>query len=194
VAGTIATPKTDLYGTPDDLFASLHREFDFTIDLAASHEHLTRIREQDQEYEILAPANHKLPRWFGPGGIVEDALAADWGQERGFLNPPFSLIHQLVPKACQSARAGALVVMVCKVLSDTAIWHEYVMPFADRVRLIRGRLSYIQIGRDGAKSGPATFPAGVVIFRPGLERTPGQQFEACDRLGRPLQARLLEAA
>ena len=191
MAGAIQTPVTDLYGTPAPLFAALHEEFGFTIDLAASHAMPVRFEKKGRVYELDAQATNLLPRWFGAGGIAEDALSADWSTERGFQNPPFSLVHQFIPKAVESARAGGLVVALIKVLSETAIWHECVMPYADRVRFIRGRLSYGQL--DGTKAS-ATFPSCIVIFRPGLERTPSPQFVSCDRVGRPLPARLLEAA
>ena len=46
----------DNWGTPNDLFSSLHKRYQFTLDAAADE------------------SNHKLDRWFGSGGVREDAL------------------------------------------------------------------------------------------------------------------------
>lgn len=58
---------TDEWPTPPDLFAELHREFDFTLDPCSTHENAT------------------CPRHFTR---TEDGLAQPWGQHRVFMNPP----------------------------------------------------------------------------------------------------------
>lgn len=58
----LSTGKDD-WETPADLFAELHREFDFTIDAAASD------------------TNHKLPKYYTQ---ETDGLAQSWEREREY--------------------------------------------------------------------------------------------------------------
>lgn len=64
----LSTGKDD-WETPADLFAELHKEFNFTLDAAASD------------------TNHKLPRYYTE---ADDGLAHSWEGERVFVNPPYS--------------------------------------------------------------------------------------------------------
>jgi len=69
-------------GTPPDLFAQLHSEYRFTIDVCAS------------------AINHKLPCYLTK---EDDALDADWSGERAWCNNPFDdiapwLAHALEPE------------------------------------------------------------------------------------------------
>lgn len=66
--GAALTSLREDWRTPPDLFAALHREFNFTVDAAAT------------------PANALLPRFFTR---ENDAFAQDWRGERVFCNPPY---------------------------------------------------------------------------------------------------------
>lgn len=66
--GAALTSLREDWRTPRDLFASLHREFNFTVDAAAT------------------PANALLPRFWTR---ENDAFAQDWRGERVFCNPPY---------------------------------------------------------------------------------------------------------
>lgn len=123
----------DERATPQDFFDRLNAEFHFTIDAAASE------------------LNHKCDTWFGPGGLFEDALEADWGGEGtvAFLNSPYSVAGAFVAKAREEADKGATVVMLLPVRTDTRWWHDAVwdathhMPrHATEVRFVRGRLQF----------------------------------------------------
>lgn len=167
MAGAIMTPQSDEWATPQDLFDALNAEFGFTLDVCAGAD------------------NHKCAVWISK---EVDALSRPWSAtverlpERCWMNPPFSLTAEFMTKAVEETRAGNLVVALIKAATDVAMWHELVMPHADEVRLIRGRLSYVQNG----KSAPTTFPSCVVVFRPGLPGGPPPQFSAIDRQGRPI--------
>jgi hypothetical protein len=77
----------DDWETPDDLFDRLNGQFNFVLDAAANS------------------TNRKCGRWFGPGGVSEDALVVDWPLEEGniWLNPPYSrgLQAKFVEKAVE---------------------------------------------------------------------------------------------
>lgn len=164
---------SDCWGTPLALFGALHTEFAFTVDGAANEE------------------NHLLPRWFGPGSLAEDGLAAPWVGERVYVNPPFSNVQEWVAKSWRESQAGALVVMLIKVATGRRDWHRYIWPGASEVRFVNGRLSYRR--PEGAVG--ATFDSAVVVFQPFCVGRP--LVRACDRQGRiiePTRPELLVAA
>jgi len=144
--GYMLPSKTVEWGTPQDLFDELHAEFDFTLDVAASHE------------------NAKLPRYFTE---EEDGLKQDWAGERCFMNPPYGYgIKHWVAKAYRETHSpfsrAKLVVGLLPVRSDTAWFHDHVYGKAE-VRFLRGRLKF-----NGGK-GAATFPSMIVIWRDKIE-------------------------
>lgn len=180
MAGAIVTAGSDRWGTPRALFDALNDEFDFTVDAAADF------------------SNALLCDFYGPGSAEhEDALTIDWtyyanGEKpaRAFLNPPFSLGAKFIEKAVEQAARGCLVVCLLPANKSEQGWfHELVLPWADEVRFIRGRLKY---EREGGAVG-ATFPSCIVVFRPYL--TPhGPRFFSADRLGRIVQPMRSELA
>jgi phage N-6-adenine-methyltransferase len=134
----------DDWETPDDLFAELHREFDFTLDVCATAD------------------NAKLPDY-----ISEKSLALYW-YGRCWMNPPYGRkIGDWVNKARLEASLRAeLVCCLLPARTDTAWWHNYIWDSKGHhphtgveVRLLRGRLKF--------KGAPhsAPFPSCVVIFR-----------------------------
>jgi phage N-6-adenine-methyltransferase len=112
---------TALWETPQALFDALHAEFGFTLDVCA-----------------LA-TNAKSDRFFTPD---QDGLLQDWGQEVCWCNAPYGLIlRQWVQKAYEASKAGATVVMLLPVRSDTVWWHDYVQPSGE-IRYLKGRLKF----------------------------------------------------
>lgn len=72
--------------TPPALFARLHAEFAFTIDVAASRE------------------NALCPEYLT---IEDDALTVDWGKHVCFMNPPYGReIARWMAKAFDAKRGG----------------------------------------------------------------------------------------
>lgn len=63
-----STGKDD-WGTPQDLFDQLNKEFGFTLDPCADD------------------TNHKCEKYYT---IEQDGLAQDWNGETVFCNPPYS--------------------------------------------------------------------------------------------------------
>ena len=130
--------KSDEWETPAELFEELHREFHFTIDVAA------------------LPDNAKCDEFYTPG---EDGLAQEW---RGvcWMNPPYGLVlRQWIKKAHDSSLSGATVVALLPARTDTQWWHDYVLPHGE-VRYIRGRMKF-----NGVENS-APFPSAIVVFRP----------------------------
>ena len=130
--------KTDEWETPTACFNQLDEEFAFTTDVAAH------------------PDNAKCEHFYTPH---QDGLKQKWEGDC-WMNPPYGLaLRQWVKKAQESAQAGAAVVCLLPVRSDTSWWHEYVIPYAE-VRYIQVRMKFNGI----ENSAPLT--SAVVIFRP----------------------------
>lgn len=135
------TSNSEEWGTPQELFNRLNKEFNFTLDVCASEE------------------NAKCPKYYTK---EEDALKQEWGGVI-WMNPPYGRrIGNWVKKAKETARQGkATVVCLLPARTDTAWWHDYVMK-ANEIRLIRGRLKF------GDGKGSAPFPSAIVVFKKGL--------------------------
>lgn len=136
----------DTWATPPALFMALHREFDFTSDVAAS--------DAGHDAALLA-------RYFTK---QQDALAQSWAGERVFCNPPYG---RDLDKWCAKARheahdEGALVVYLLPARTGNRWFHEHVLRRAE-IRFLRGRLKYRR-GGGGIDSAP--FDSMVVIWRP----------------------------
>jgi phage N-6-adenine-methyltransferase len=130
--------RTVEWGTPQAFFDRLDAEFGFTLDVAAQ------------------AGNAKCARYFTP---EDDGLAQVWAGVC-WCNPPYGkTIGLWVAKAYESAQAGATVVCLLPVRTDTQWWQRYVLDAA-HVRFVPGRLTF------GGAANPAPFPNAVVIFRP----------------------------
>ena len=79
------TSNSEEWGTPQELFNRLNKEFNFTIDICASKE------------------NTKCPKYYTK---EEDALKQEWGGVI-WMNPPYGRqIGNWVKKAKEIARQG----------------------------------------------------------------------------------------
>lgn len=138
----------DEWGTPDNIFKPLHKEFNFQLDAAAS------------------ALNAKLPTYFDK---EMDALNRDWGRKSVYLNPPYSQgnIEKFMEKAyLEGNRRENQEYVVCLVptASDTRWWHDWVMR-AKEIRFIKGRVKFIGYDECGniIKNSP-TFSSCIVVF------------------------------
>lgn len=75
-------------GTPDALFATLHREYRFTVDVCASD------------------SNAKLDRHWT---MADDGLAQSWRGERVWCNPPYCNIPPWLARAREAEFAAFLL-------------------------------------------------------------------------------------
>jgi len=130
----------------------------------------------------------RLAEEFAPGGFDLDPAARDWSAkapvyyslDRGedglelpwfgnvWVNPPYGrgkigwrwlskMVHEVTEGAAE------LVVALMPARTDTAWWHELVMPNAAEIRLVCGRLTFER--EDGATQHGATFPSAILVFR-----------------------------
>lgn len=135
--------------TPDDLFNAYDDLFHFYVDAAADEK------------------NHKIPRWWGPGGEIEDALQAGDHWQRAlkegniWLNPPYDrkLQNQFIRRVKLETQQPGYNNIVCLLpaRTDTKLFHEVIEPCAS-VTFLKGRLKF-----KGA-SNCAPFPSLIAVF------------------------------
>ena len=97
--------------------------------------------------------------------ITHNGLQRPW-HGRVWCNPPYSNDKAFVRKAAEEAALGFTTVMLVYAKTDVAWWHDYVMRFADEVRLVRGRVGFLRPGGGAAVGAPKG--SAVVVFRPKL--------------------------
>jgi site-specific DNA-methyltransferase (adenine-specific) len=133
-----STRKKDDWGTPNWVYDSLDAEFDITLDVCADS------------------TNAKCAHFFSR---EVDGLSQDWGQNRCWMNPPYSKLRPWLEKAYLSSLAGATVVCLIPARTDTRAWHLFCSQ-AYEIRLIKGRIRFV-----GATNS-APFPSAIVVFKP----------------------------
>jgi site-specific DNA-methyltransferase (adenine-specific) len=140
MSGYMAPSKTVEWGTPQDLFDSLNKEFNFTVDVAADS------------------SNAKCSVYYTK---ETDGLSQDWSGQTVWCNPPYGKeIALWVKKAHETVAAspGTTVVLLIPVRSDVRWFHDYVLGKAE-IRFIRGRLKF------GGSKTAAPFPNMLVVYK-----------------------------
>lgn len=132
----------DNWLTPPDLFHLLDREFAFDLDASASVGH------------------EKCPRHITP---EQNALEQDWDARAVWCNPPYSLMSKFVAKAWEQCQAQRnTIVLLIPAYTDPAYWYDCIVPFADEIRFLCGRVSFLE---NGQRKTSARFPSVVIVFR-----------------------------
>jgi site-specific DNA-methyltransferase (adenine-specific) len=126
------TSMSDNWRTPESFFNKLNEEFCFDFD--------------------PCPYNER-PEF--------DGLRIEWGQSN-FVNPPYSNWQEWIDKGYREFRKGKTVVFLLAARTDTAAFHDIILPYAKEIRFIRGRLKFIG-EQNTARAAP--FPSVVVIFK-----------------------------
>jgi phage N-6-adenine-methyltransferase len=156
----ILTDPSACHETPRPLFDALNAEFHFDVDLCA-HER-----------------NHLCPVWFGPGGVLEDALAGGWIAHGrvGFCNPPYGrFIPQILTVALAQLQLHGFTSVFLLPVRVTRWFKTLVLPQAAEIRLCDRRLAFWMDGqpvlkpdkRTGAlREEPALFDSMIVVYRP----------------------------
>lgn len=139
-ADVLFSRKSDEWGTPQEFYAELNKEFHFDLDPAST------------DSNALCPCHFTQK---------QDGLLQDWGGHSVFCNPPYSHIGEWIRKGWQeSCKDGTTVVMLVPSRTDTRWFHQYVLHRAE-VRFVTGRIKF----GDSAYNAP--FPSMVVIWRAG---------------------------
>jgi site-specific DNA-methyltransferase (adenine-specific) len=90
-----------------------------------------------------------------------NGLEVEWGN-CNYVNPPYTtqIQNQFVKKAVEEWKKGKTVVMLILARTSTKRFHDYILPNANEIRFLKGRLHF-----DNLKNG-APFPSMIVIFSP----------------------------
>ncbi|PSY39145.1 DNA methylase [Escherichia albertii] len=130
---------SDCWRTPPLLFSNLHREFNFTMDGAAT------------EHDAL------LPRF------TDDVQNQSWGGERVFCNPPYSDIKTFLLKAPEAD----LAVFLIPHRPHTTYWlrHIYTNPLCHEIRGLHRAVKHFPPAGHNGLAIRSPFPSAVVVFK-----------------------------
>jgi site-specific DNA-methyltransferase (adenine-specific) len=148
--------------TPKNLFDTLNKEFNFTLDPCCTKE------------------NKLCKKYYT---IKTDGLSKDWSGETVFINPPYGReIGKWVKKCYEESLKGTICVMLIPSRTDTKWFHTYIYNKAE-IRFLKGRLKFINRllpswRIDGNfKMQSAPFPSMVVVFNSrNVEEDYGRMF------------------
>ena len=104
--------------------------------------------------------NKKAPLWYCKEA---DGLKQPWGGYCVWCNPPYGRdISEWLMKAVEcKARALGIWVLV-PARTDTKWFHEWVLPYAEAVYFIKGRLNFG--GDTQVKNKNAPFPSMLILY------------------------------
>lgn len=142
IATALYSRVSEEWSTPQKLFDQLHAEFNFDLDPCAS------------------ALNAKCVRYYTK---ADNGLSRDWGKSRVFMNPPYGHnIGQWMAKAVKAWLNGATVVCLIPARTDTQWFCDWVIPYAQEIRFIRGRVHF-----SNSKQ-PSPFPSLIVVYKHDL--------------------------
>jgi len=87
-----------------------------------------------------------------------DGLKVEWGNSN-YVNPPYENKVPWILKAIEESKKGKTVVMLLPVDTSAGWFHDLILPYADEIRFIRGRLKFKPY------DSPAKFASMIVVFR-----------------------------
>lgn len=130
--------------TPDYLYQELNKEFLFDFDPCPLY------------YGTLPPPDDR------------NGLIIEWGQ-RNFVNPPYSrkLKEAFVKRAIYFKERGKTSVVLIPVSTSTALYHDHIVPNADEIRFLRGRVKFEGLNNKGqlVKGVGGMHDSMVVVFK-----------------------------
>lgn len=134
------------YAVAPELFGPLMKEFQFTLDAAASG------------------TNAQCKKFFTK---KDNALLQSWGKGNVWCHAPRENLAAWVRKAYEASKQGATVVMLLPVQTSAKWFHEIILRNRAEIRFIRGRLKFVR--PDGSRSTPF-FDSMLVVFRPPAKK------------------------
>lgn len=144
---------SDDWRTPYRLFHNLHREFNFTLDGAAT------------EHDAL------LPRF------TDDINRQSWVGERVFCNPPYSNTKTFLLKAAEAD----LAVFLIPYRPHTTYWLEHIFtnPLCHEIRILHRSVRYLPPAGHNGLVVRSPFPAVLVVFKSEPRRHEITQMICC---------------
>lgn len=142
----LMSSNSDEWGTPKSTFEYLNNIFHFDLDCCASE------------------LNHKCDNYYT---LEDNALDKDWNGVV-WCNPPYSkglqikFIEKAIKEVCNDNSKCETVVMLIPARTDTKNFHDLIVPYANQIIFIKGRIEFLKVG--GGKSESSPFPSMLVIF------------------------------
>jgi phage N-6-adenine-methyltransferase len=130
--------KTVEWETPLDFFKPLDDEFNFTLDVCATHE------------------NKKVNKYFT---LEENGLIQSWKDHTCWMNPPYGrTMQQWLEKAKYEAdNFGVITVCLIPARTNTSWWHKICLKSSE-IRFVLGRPKF------GNSTYGLPFPLAIIIF------------------------------
>lgn len=121
-----------------------NRNIDHSNDWATPDYILDPLIEEFGSMFDPCPLHHNTDDWNG--------LEIEWG-DVNFVNPPYSrkLKEAFVKKAIEEQRKGKTSVMLLPVSTSTKLFHDHILPNANDIRFIRGRVKFIGVNTFGER-------------------------------------------
>lgn len=134
--------NSDNWKTPNDLYTALNQKYRFNYD----------------------------PCPYSEGEPLFNGLETEWGTSN-FINPPYSreLKEAFIMKAIEESKKGKRCVMLLPVSTSTKIFHEQILPNANEIYFVKGRISFEEINTKGQKVSKGSKPmhdSMIVVFGP----------------------------
>lgn len=144
---------SDDWRTPYRLFHNLHREFNFSLDGAAT------------EYDAL------LPRF------TDDIHNQSWDGERVFCNPPYSDTKTFLVKASEAD----LAVFLIPYRPHTTYWlkHLFTNPLCHEIRILHRAVKYLPPAGHNGLAIRSPFASAIVIFKSESRKVEITQMVCC---------------
>lgn len=93
------------------------------------------------------------------------------GGGSNFINPPYSreLKEKFVIKAVEEAKKGKICVLLLPVSTSTKLFHEIILPNAEEITFVKGRLKFEQKDENGIfrSKGCGQHDSMVVVLKRG---------------------------
>lgn len=119
--GYMNKAKTVEWETPQDFFEQLNHEFNFTVDVASTHE------------------NAKCEKHYT---LEDDGLSKSWAGEVVWCNPPYGAeMPKWIEKAYSERNNAKCIVMLIPSRTDTRAFHNWIYGIAE-IRFVKGRLKF----------------------------------------------------
>lgn len=132
------------WSTPDYVYESLNREFNFDFD----------------PYPVLDEADIN---------DSNDGTVIDWGK-RNYVNPPYKkdAKKEFVIKGIVEMDRGNLSALMLPVSTSTELFHDFVYPNATEIRFVRRRIKFIGKNSKGeiVSSSCGMADSMIIIFDP----------------------------
>tara|TARA_R100000808_G_C2127339_1_gene137326 strand:- start:848 stop:1279 length:432 start_codon:yes stop_codon:yes gene_type:complete len=126
-------------------------------------------------HELYDKLNEEFNFDFDPCPLYADfdGLDIEWGKSN-FINPPYSrpLKDAFVKKAIEESKQGKLCVCLLPVSTSTVLFQDYILPNAQDIRFIRGRVKFKGINTFGeyTETKDGMHDSMIVIFGENYEK------------------------